>query len=188
VLHGDVEILKDQLVPALWVKSTATSTNLWTDVHNWNSDIDASGKGPAARLPNSIDTVVLDSASYAGTVTLDSGTQTIRKLIVREPLNITGGSLSVGYVPVTPRSIDLSAGTVGAEFDSTVTISGGAFSAHTLQVDNARTFNINGGSVTFSAINLIGTGNIAVGGDATLAGFAAGTGTISTTGTGIVDL
>ncbi len=189
VLHGDLEVLKDQLVPALWVKGSSVSNGLWSDVHNWNSDIDPSGKGPAARLPNNIDTVILDNAGFSGAITVNSGNQTVRKLITRETLAITGGSLSVIFTPHAPRSIDLSAGTTGTEFDSNVTISGtGAFSGHTIQLDTTRTLNVNGGSLTFAAINMQGTGRISVGGDATLAGFAGGAGMINTTGTGTVDL
>src|SRR4030095_9781884 len=109
VAQGGTEFLKDQLVPAVWVTN---SSGEWTALANWNSGqtptAPVQGPGPVAgggtlilptnRRPGSGATVVLDRPSANITVTLASGVQTIRKLYVRETLNITGGSLTLEYV------------------------------------------------------------------------------------------
>jgi hypothetical protein len=68
----------------------------------------AAGSGPAS---GANDTVILDRPNADITITLGTGTHNIRKLYVRETLNITGGSLTVNYVPVaesTPLSMQVS--------------------------------------------------------------------------------
>ena len=119
-----------------------------------------------------------------GTVTISSGAQTVRKFYTQQPLNITGGSLTVGYVPGSGGKWDLP-----SEFNAAVTLSSGAsYSAHTTQVDGGGgQFNINGGTVTFSEIQLAShasnSGKIVMGGDATFAQTGgAGTSVIRSTG------
>ncbi|HYO08557.1 MAG TPA: autotransporter-associated beta strand repeat-containing protein [Tepidisphaeraceae bacterium] len=170
-VNGDIEVLREYLVPALWTKSTATSSRLWTDVRNWNSDLDPSGKGPAARLPGAIDTIVLDSASFGGSITLNAGSHTIRKLLVREALDITGGSLTANFVPRSDLNHYTSA---SVEVDGPLTVSGsGALGAHTIQVNASRTLAANGGSVTFAKVFLgrhaTTPGKLAIGGNVTFA-------------------
>jgi hypothetical protein len=75
---------------------------------------------PAMRLPASDDTVILDRPGANITVTLASGTQTIRKLYVREALDITGGSLVVGYVPTADST------PISAQFSAPVSLGSGA--------------------------------------------------------------
>jgi hypothetical protein len=169
-IRGGVEFLKDQLVPALWVND---SSGAWTTLANWNSGrapvAPVTGPGqvapigtqtlPTTRLPGAAgagptsgqhDTVILDRPSANITVTLSSGTHNIRKLYMRETLNITGGSLTVNYAP-SPDST-----TNGAEFSGPVTLSSGAsFSAHTLQVDAPNTFNVDNSTLTFNTIKLM---------------------------------
>jgi hypothetical protein len=100
---------------------------------------------PATRLPGSNDTVVLDRPIASITVTLASGTQSIRKLYAREALNITGGSLIIGYVPTADSTA------IAAQFSGPVTLSGTAgLSVHTLQVDGTQTFTLAGGTLTFN--------------------------------------
>ena len=110
VAQGGTEFLKDHLVPALW---TSDSDGQWSTLSNWNSGqtpvAPVQGPGqvprvgslvlPTVRLPSPDDTVILDSTSASVTITLATGAHTIRKLEVREALNITGGSLTVDYVP-----------------------------------------------------------------------------------------
>jgi hypothetical protein len=156
-----MEFLKDQLVPALWVTS---GSGEWTTLTNWNSGLTpvapVQGPGqvarvgtmvlPATRLPGSNDTVVLDRPGENITVTLASGTHTIRKLYVREALNIAGGSLTVGYVSTADST------PIAAQFSGPVTLSGsGSLNIHTLQVDAAQAFTLAGGTLTFNTINLI---------------------------------
>ncbi len=161
VANGGMEYLKDFLVPALWMNDISGQ---WTTLLSWNSGqtpvAPVPGAGqltpvgtqtlPTPRLPDTNDTVVLDRASAAITVTLASGTQNIRKLYMRETLNITGGSLTINYVP----SVDSSS--IAAQFSGPVTLSGSAsLSVHTLQVDATRTFLLSGGTLTFNTLNLM---------------------------------
>jgi autotransporter-associated beta strand protein len=176
VAQGGLEFLMDLLVPAIWVTN---SDGQWTTLTNWNSGqtpvAPVPGPGQVARvgtlvlptpgLPTTNDTVILDRPSAAVTVTLSSGTHTIRKLYMRESLNITGGSLTIKYVPSwdsTPLS---------AQFSGPVTLSGSAsLSVHTLQVDATGTFTASGGTLTFNRLNLMPgatPAKLALGGDVT---------------------
>ncbi|MCA9189047.1 MAG: glycoside hydrolase family 25 protein, partial [Planctomycetales bacterium] len=117
VAQGDIEFLKDQLVPAVWM--TDSSGN-WSTLSNWNSGqapiAPVTGTGqvapvgrrtlPTPRLPGETvfgvtsgkhDTVILDRPNADITVTLDAGSYDIRKLFVRESLVISGGELHVNY-------------------------------------------------------------------------------------------
>ncbi|MGI9428391.1 MAG: glycoside hydrolase family 25 protein [Bythopirellula sp.] len=159
VAQGGLDFLKDRLVPALW---TTASDGQWTTLTNWNSGqapiAPVQGPGqvprvgsltlPAVRLPAGDDTVILDRAGSDITVTLSTGNHDIRKLVVREALDITGGSLTVNYVPhveSTPYS---------AQFSAPVSLSGGSLSVHTLQVDATETFSLSGGELTLDTVEL----------------------------------
>ena len=161
VAHGGIEFVKDHLVPALWMND---SSGQWTTLSNWNSGqapvAPVQGPGqvsrvgpltlPATRLPASNDTVILDRPNANITVTLSSGNHNIRKLYVRETLNISGGTLNVGYVPSWDST------PISAQFSAPVTLSGsGALSVHTLQVDASRTFTLEGGTLTLNKTNLM---------------------------------
>jgi fibronectin-binding autotransporter adhesin len=136
-------------------------------------------------LPNNqnLDWIKLQN-SGGGTVTISSGAQTVRKFYTQQPLNITGGSLSVSYVPGSGGQFDMP-----SEFNAAVTLSSGAaYSAHTTQVDGGGgTFNANGGTVTFTDILLAShasnSGKMVMGGDVTFAQTnGAGTSVIRSTG------
>lgn len=191
--NGNIEFLKDFLVPALW---TSGASGDWSTIANWNSNNPGGGTastGPASRLPNALDWVKLQNGT--STVTLSTGSQSIRKFYTQQPLNLVGGSLTVGYVPGSGGKFD-----VPSEFNATVTISGTAqYNANTTLVDAGKQFRINGGTVSFRSIQLASNattpGKIVIGGDATfnpstLGG--AGTAVIQSTGTaaelGFVDL
>ena len=161
VAKGGTEFLKDNLVPAVWMNDASGN---WSTLANWNSGqapvAPVQGPGqvprvgpltlPATRLPGANDTVSLDRPSASIDVTLSSGTHNIRKLYVRETLNITGGSLTVNYVPRADST------PIAAQFTAPVALSGDAsLSVHTLQVDAARTFTLGGGTLTFNTINLM---------------------------------
>lgn len=196
--NGNIEFVKDFLVPALW---TNAGSGDWGTTSNWNSDNPSYDgtvqNGPAPRLPNSanLDWVKLQN-SGGGTVTLSSGARTVRKFYTQQTFNMTGGSLSVGYLPGSGGKWDLP-----SEFNAVVTLSAGAaYSAHTTQVDGGGgQFNINGGTVTFRSLELAShaanPGKIVMGGDVTLVpSTLGGTGTavIRSTGalaqSGLVDL
>lgn len=191
VAQGGVEFLKDQLIPAVWMND---SSGDWSTMLNWNSGQPvtapptvagqltpvgtqtmptprlpgAAGSGPTA---GSNDTVILDRPNANITVTLSTGSYNIRKLYVRETFNITGGSLTVNYVPVaesTPMS---------AQFSSPVSISGGAsLSVHTVYVDPATTFTASGNaSLTFDTLTLMRgatSARLIVNGDVTITGLS----------------
>ena len=188
VAQGGVEFIKDFYVPALWVNNT---DGQWTTLSNWNSGLTpvapVQGPGqvprvgsltlPPARLPGTNDTVVLDRPGANITVTLGSGTHNIRKLYVREALNITNGSLTINYLP----SVDSTP--VGAQFSGPVTLSGGGnLSVHTLQVDATRVFTLGGGALTFQNITLMShstsPARIAMSGNVTFNPLAGATATI----------
>jgi len=181
VCHGDIEYLRNYLVPAVWWNDTSGD---WNTLANWNSGQPAptpitppdqatpyaytTNAMPIARLPGAAgsgptsgqyDTVILERPSANIVVTLSSGTYNVRKLYVREILNIIGGSLTVNYNPAY-RADDspevLHAGPLSAQFSSSVALSNsGALSVHTLQMDNNRVFTLAGGTLTFNAINLM---------------------------------
>ena len=122
--------------------------------------------------------------SGGGTVTISSGVRTVRKFYTQQPLNIAGGSLAVGYISGSGGKWDLP-----SEFNAAVTLSSGAsYSARTTQVDGGGgQFNINGGTVTFTEIQLashaFNSGKIVMGGDVTFAQTGgAGTSVIRSTG------
>jgi autotransporter-associated beta strand protein len=185
--NGNIEFVKDFLVPALWTNGASGD---WSTVANWNSNNplrDANpgnvAMGPVSRLPNSLDWVQLRNGG-GGTVTLSSGSHTIRKLTTQQPLSLTGGSLTVAYVPGSGGRDD-----VPAQFNGGVTISNSAaYSARLTQVSGGGgQFNINGGTLTFQEIQLAShasnAGKIVMGGDATFAPTGgSGTSVIRSTG------
>ena len=170
VVRGGLEFLKDQLIPAVWMNN---SSGDWSTLTNWNSGqtpiAPVQGPGqvarvgtltmPTPRLPGAAgtgttsgqhDTVILERPNTNITVTLSTGTHNIRKLYQRETLSLTGGSLTVNFVPSSDST------TNGAQFSGPVTLSGSAsFSVHTLQVDAAQTFTLSGGTLTLNTINLM---------------------------------
>jgi autotransporter-associated beta strand protein len=163
VAHGGIDYVKDHLVPALWLNN---SSGDWNTLASWNSGeapvapISAPGQQlptstalPATRLPGVNDTVILDRPNANITITLSSGTQNIRKLYAREALDITGGTLNIGYAPSWDST------PISAEFASAVSLGGtGSLSVNSVQVDSTRTFTLSGGSLTFSKINLMPDG------------------------------
>jgi autotransporter-associated beta strand protein len=111
-------------------------------------------------------------------VTLGSGVHNIRKLYVREALNITNGSLTINYVPSADST------PIAAQFSGPVTLSGsGSLAVHTLQVDATRMFTLGGGALTFNTINLMpqGTtpGRIVMNGNVTINPLTGATATIT---------
>lgn len=210
VVQGGLEYLKDQLIPAVWWNDASGD---WSTLANWNSGQPAivpisspgqlppvaTGPLPTPRLPGAAgsgptsgqnDTVILDRPNANVTVTLSTGSHNVRKLYVRETLNITGGSLIVNYVPVaesTPMS---------AQFSAPVSISGGAgLRVHTLHVDPATTFTAGNASLTFDTLRLDrgpAPARLVLNGDATIAGLSGATARIGTNAgaanAGLVDL
>ncbi|MDB6028276.1 MAG: Lysozyme [Verrucomicrobiales bacterium] len=175
VLRGGMEFLKDNLIPAVWMND---GNGQWTTLTNWNSGVTPTlpvpgpGQGapvgtltlPTPRLPSTNDTIILERPNANITVTLASGTQNIRKLYVREALDITGGSLTMNFTPSSDST------TNAAQFSAPVSINNATLNVHTLQVDAAQTFTVGGGTLKFSQINLMPGGTpatLAMGGNAT---------------------
>ena len=189
VAQGGMEFLKDSLVPALWLSST---DGLWTTLSRWNSGVTpiapVQGAGqvprvgaltlPPTRLPGSNDTVILERPNIDVTITLGSGVHNIRKLYVREALNITNASLTINYVPSADST------PVSAQFSGPVTLSGtGSLNVHTLQVDATRAFTLGGGAITFDTIKLMphatAPGRILMNGNVTINPVAGTTATVT---------
>jgi autotransporter-associated beta strand protein len=184
VSHGDMEYVKDYLVPAVW---TNDSSGDWSTMANWNS-----GQAPVAPInsPGQLapvgtyslptpraagvagpsiadgqnDTVILERPNANITVTLSSGDYNIRKLYMREALNLTGGSLTVNYDPQYATPVDefgnslypnaLRSGYYAATFSGPVTLSGTAqLHLTTLLIDSGQTFTVAGGSLSFRNID-----------------------------------
>lgn len=230
VSHGDIEYMKNYLVPAVWWNDTSGD---WGTMTNWNSGQPLStfnandinnppapyaphvGTGqatpftgytlPTPRLPGTAgtgpavtsgvnDTVILERQNANITVTLSTGTYNIRKLYMRETLNITGGSLTINYDPTyraDTSSTVLHGGPISAEFSGPVTLSGGSLTMHTAQVDAAQVFTLAGGALTFNTINLISSAStkIAVTGDIAINPLNNATATIKRSSTiGTMDL
>lgn len=198
VANGGVEYVEDHLVPALWMND---NSGQWSTLANWNSGqapvAPVTGSGqvapvgaqtlPTPRLPGAAgsgvtsgqnDTVILDRPNADITVTLSSGTHNIRKLYAREALDITGGTLTINYVPSADST------PIAAQFSADVSLSGNAnLSVHTLQVDATRAFTLGGGSLEFNAIRLMPhaatPAKIAVSGDVIINSQAGVTATIA---------
>ncbi len=197
ISQGDIEFVRDTLVPAVWWND---SSGDWSSLANWNSGQSvvapvpgpgqatpfASGPLPVPRLPGAAgtgptsgqyDTVILERPNANITVTISTGTHNIRKMYMREALEITGGSLTINYNPNYNNDFDnnpntnfpnaLRSGPISAQFSGPVTLSGGSLTVHTVQVDAQRVFTLAGGTLTFDKINLISNAatKVAVTGD-----------------------
>lgn len=159
VAAGNLEFLKDQLIPAIWMNGNSGN---WEDKTNWNSGQTAvapvQGSGqlarvgtlvlPKERLPGQADTntgitgqddtVNLNRPNENITVTMSNGTYNMRRLNLNETLVVNGGNLNASLT-----------GWVGA---------GGTLRLH-------------GGNVTFTdayvnnvgALDFTGSGNLNVG-------------------------
>jgi len=178
VARGGAEFLKDHLVPALWTNDNSGEWTTLTNWNSGATPVEpvqgpgqvarvggtwTTGTVPARPLPRlpgvddtvrgvdgQNDTVVLDRPNANITVTLSSGTHNIRKLYAREALNITGGSLTINYVPTADST------PIAAQFSAPVSLGGNAtLSVNTLQVDSSQTFTLGGGTLEFNKINLM---------------------------------
>lgn len=218
-VRGDLEFLKDQLIPAVWITD---SSGDWSTLANWNSGqtplVPVTGPGqipavssgplPTPRLPGAAgttvtsgrnDTVILERTNANITVTISSGSHNIRKLYMREALNITGGSLTINYDPSYPSDPSYPnaarSGSISAQFSGAVTLAGGVLTVNTLQLDAARTFTLSGGGLTFKNIALTPAASpakITINGPVILNALGASTATIQNgvgaSSTGLVDL
>ena len=180
VSHGDIEYVRNYLIPAVWWNDASGD---WSTLNNWNSGqativpIQAAGQAtpfaggalPPPRLPGAAgagpnsgqyDTVILERPNANITVTLATGAHNVRKLYMRESLEITGGTLTINYDPTyraNDSTIVLHGGPLSAQFSGAVSLIGsGNLNVHTLQVDAQRTFTVGStGTLSFNRINLM---------------------------------
>jgi autotransporter-associated beta strand protein len=191
VSRGDVEYVKDMLIPAVWMND---SSGDWGALLNWNSGqptppdpqdpAPAAGQvarygpwtPPAARLPGAAgsgptsgrnDTVILERPDADITVTISSGDHDVRKLYMRESLEISGGSLTINYDPNYATPADeigsplypnaMRSGWNSAQFSGAATLSGsGSLTVDTLWVDESGALTLAGstGELSFRRIEL----------------------------------
>jgi autotransporter-associated beta strand protein len=200
VAHGNIEFVKDTLVPALW---TSASSGNWKDIASWNSGetpvAPVQGPGQVARVGTMVlptprmpgrndavtgvlganDTVNLDRPNQNVTVTIDSTTPAIgiRRLNLNERLNVTGGSLNVGLTGFvsTGGTLALSGGTVTINdvtitADGTAQLSGGTLNAGDFHLNSDLSVNAPA-AMNISRTATIDSGaTLALGGGANLAG------------------
>lgn len=179
VSHGDIEFVRDSLVPAVWWSDRSGD---WSTLTNWNSGQPvtapvtppdqttpyASGPLPTPRLPGALgsgptsgqyDTVIIERPKANIAVTVSAGDHTIRKLYVRETLDLIGGSLTIDYAPsyrADSSAYVRHAGPLSAQFSGPVSIGNNAsLTVHTLQVDASRVLTLAGGTLTFDTIRLM---------------------------------
>jgi len=178
VSHGDIEYVRNYLVPAVWWND---SSGDWSVLTNWNSGqtptdpvtpVDqttpyATGGLPTPRAPGAAgsgptsgqyDTVILERTSANIAITVSTGSYNVRKLYNRETLNVNGGSLTVNYDPTyrADNSTDvMHGGPISAQFSGPTTLSAGSLTVHTTQVDTNAVFTLSGGTLTFNKINLM---------------------------------
>ena len=148
VANGDINFVKDFLVPALWMTD---SDGEWTTAAKWNG---------VTYLPAAKDRVIIDRPNGLYTVTLPSGTQSVRSLSTKENITINGGTLAVEqyFVSlVTSNTITLNNGAVtSATFGNVATFvqNGGTFTTGSVTSDGASgSLTINGG--TFRATSIM---------------------------------
>ena len=83
VAHGDVEYVKQFLMPAAWV---ANASGQWTTAANWNANPD---------LPGPDDRVIIDRPAGDFLITLGAGSHSVRSVQSSERFMMDGGSLAV---------------------------------------------------------------------------------------------
>ncbi|MCA9236198.1 MAG: autotransporter-associated beta strand repeat-containing protein [Planctomycetales bacterium] len=182
VARGDIEFVKDQLIPAVWLSD---SDGDWSTLANWNSGqpvvapvvapnqtpVQGATTLPTPRLPGAAgsgttsgqyDTVILERPNADVSVTVSSGVHNVRKLYSRETLAITGGTLTVNYNPNYvsdtvnyPQAVR--SGPISAQFSGPASLTGsGNLNVHTLQVDAQQTFTVGGsGTLAVNRLNLM---------------------------------
>ena len=83
VAHGDVNFVKEFLVPAIWL---ANASGQWTTAGNWNANPD---------LPGPDDRVIIDRPTGDFLISLGAGAHSVRSVQVAERFMMDGGSLTV---------------------------------------------------------------------------------------------
>jgi hypothetical protein len=98
------EIAKLEINPTIsWISNTS---GFWDVAANWQDT------GGVSRLPNATDDVLIDRGTNNPTITIRSGTQSVRALLSNESLVISGGTLSLGATSEIDADFTLSTGTL----------------------------------------------------------------------------
>lgn len=151
VANGDIEFVKDFLVPALW---RSTSSGTWTTAGNWNGSVFQSLPGPNDR--------VILNGSAGVQVTLDQGTQNVRSIESTQTLRITAGSLNVEQYARFAAPLVVSGGSLSAASmtfsTGSLSLSGGAIHVAGVLDDSGgpHVMQITGGSLEAAAIRNVG--------------------------------
>src|SRR5687768_12001683 len=130
VAHGDIEFVKDFLVPALW---RVDASGQWTVAGNWNGNPD---------LPQPIDRAIIDRPAGDFLVTLGAGSHAVRSLASSERFLMEAGTLAVQQY---------------AQFNNAATFTGGRLSGGSL-INNAHLTVSGNGSISTGAVR--GSGSI----------------------------
>ena len=132
VAHGDVEFVKEFLVPAIWL---ANNSGQWTTAGNWNANPD---------LPGPDDRVIIDRPAGDYLISLGAGSHAIKSLGSSERFLMDAGSLAVAQY---------------ANFNNTATFAGGHFSSGSL-MNNAALAQTAGTVVVAGPV--VGSGSLTV--------------------------
>lgn len=169
VANGDIERVKDFLVPALWVND---ADGQWTSAANWNA---------SPSLPGPNDRVILDRPAGLLNITLASGLHSIRSLETREALDVAGGTLNIQQYARFLSASQLTGGVVNtgsATNSAGLSIAGGRLNAPLFT--NAATFALASGALdagTFANASVLDQSGGTLSADA-----VTGTGTINLSG------
>lgn len=105
VVRPTLEILEDRLAPAV-VSWNVNASGSWNVASNW---IDDQG---VSRLPGPDDDVVIDRPAGVYTITVSTGTQSVRSIVSAEALTVSGGTLTVANSVQVSNTFTLSGGTL----------------------------------------------------------------------------
>lgn len=123
IANGDIEFVKDFLVPAIW---TSDASGAWNTAANWNS---------VTYLPSANDRVIINRSAAAPFVSFGTITANIRSLQLNEDMAIGSGTLNVSQYVNVSSQLSVNAGTLNAG-----------------SINNAGTLRQQGGITTTAAI------------------------------------
>lgn len=119
IANGDMEFVKDFLVPANW---NVNADGDWSTASNWNSE---------TYLPAANDRVIINRTAGVYNITLNTGNHSIRSLQLNEPMEMNGGSLNIAQY---------------ANLANLLTMNDGTFTSASMS--HTTTLTMNGGTVT----------------------------------------
>jgi hypothetical protein len=135
-----LETLEQRLALAAVAWDGGGDGTSWTDAANWSEDL----------LPELDDDVTIDVAG-SPTITLSSGTQSIRSLVSNANLTLSGGSLQVSAASQVNGNVSLSGGALAGTGDFTV--SGSLLWTSGAMAGSGRTIIASSGTLSMPAIS-----------------------------------